>query len=201
MIDSSISSTSSSLRQWLGGRNLYLVGMMGSGKSCTGPYLAKELDYSFVDTDKVIEKASGQSISLIFEQDGEKAFRDIESQVLSAIGQRHSLVVATGGGLVTRSENWGILHQGIVIWLDPGLDRLLLRLKSDPGDRPLLNNDDPLGALESLFIQREKFYLEADLHLQVVNEDPAAVAKLILNSLPSILRDSEGPNALQTTAR
>ena len=116
--------TTSALRKSLCGRNLYLVGMMGSGKSCTGPYLAKELSYSFVDSDKVIEEVCGLSIPEIFKRDGEEAFRNVESKVLNAIGQRHSLVVATGGGLVTRSENWGILHQGIVIWINRNHSRV-----------------------------------------------------------------------------
>ena len=132
--------SSQSLGQRLGGRNLYLVGMMGSGKSSTGPYLAKELSYGFVDSDKVIEEVCGQSISVIFDQEGEEEFRLVESKVLNAIGQRHSLVVATGGGLVTRAENWGVLHQGIVVWLDPGQDRLFNRLASNPGGRPLFQS-------------------------------------------------------------
>ncbi len=187
------------LRKTLGGRNLYLIGMMGSGKSQTGPHLAKELSYGFVDADQVLEQACGQNISQIFEKDGEKGFRIVESQVLVAIGQRHSLVVATGGGVVTKSENWGVLHQGIVIWIDPGIDRLFQRLQSDPGDRPLFLKQNPLGEFEALSKARKKFYVEADLHLKVGDENPEQVAKQIVQNLPSILNSSEDPIAPQTT--
>ena len=104
------------LKQRLAGRSLYLVGMMGSGKTSTGRPLAERLGYGFVDADAVIEQAAGCSIPDIFDRDGEASFRSLESQVLSAISQRHSLVVATGGGVVTQPENWGMLHSGIVIW-------------------------------------------------------------------------------------
>jgi len=101
------------LRSRLGGRNLYLVGMMGSGKSSSGRPLAQQLGYGFADADPVIEQAAGCTIAEIFERDGEAGFRALESQVLQAIGQRHSLVVATGGGVITKPENWGVLHQGL----------------------------------------------------------------------------------------
>jgi len=188
------------LQQRLGGRNLYLVGMMGSGKSASGPHLAKELGYGFVDSDKVIEQVCGESIPIIFEKEGEKGFRTVENQVLNTIGQHHSLVVATGGGLVTQSENWGVLHQGIVIWLDLAIDQLCLRLQSDPGDRPLLKTKNPRSVLEKLLNEREKFYLEADLHLKINNESSDEVTQKILQALPAILSEPEGLNGQQTTA-
>ena len=177
------------LQQRLGGRNLYLVGMMGSGKSATGPHLAKELDYSFVDSDEVIEQLCGKSIQMIFDTEGEKGFRIVESQVLNTIGQHHSLVVATGGGLATQSENWGVLHQGIVIWLDLAIDQLFLRLESDLGDSPLLKTKNPRNVLETMLNERQKFYLEADLHMKINNEAPGEVAHQILHDLPLIFSE------------
>ena len=79
-----------SLIKALSGRIIYLVGMMGSGKSLTGPYLAKSLGYSFIDQDELIEKAAQLSITEIFEEDGEQGFRDVETQVLKEIGKSHS---------------------------------------------------------------------------------------------------------------
>ncbi len=187
------------LKQRLGGRNLYLVGMMGCGKTSTGPHLADGLGYGFVDADKVIEQVCGESIGMIFEKEGEQGFRTVETQVLNAIGQRHSLVVATGGGLVTKTENWGVLHQGIVIWLNPDREKLLTRLQSDPGNRPLLMNKTH-QSVEALLAEREKFYVEADLHVKVLDEGPADVANLIMHKLPPILSDPEDPSAPQTTA-
>ena len=178
-----------SLKQRLGGRSLYLVGMMGSGKTSTGRPLAERLGYGFVDADAVIEQAAGCSIPEIFERDGEAGFRALESQVLNAIGQRHSLVVATGGGVVTQQENWGLLHSGIVVWLDVVPEQLMQRLRADSTVRPLLQTDDPDAALNALLNQRRPLYAEADLTVVIDQETPVAVADGILQLLPSLLKD------------
>ena len=178
-----------SLKQRLGGRSLYLVGMMGSGKTSTGRPLAEQLGYGFVDADAVIEQAAGCSIPEIFERDGEAGFRALESQVLNAISQRHSLVVATGGGVVTQQENWGLLHSGIVIWLDVVPGQLMQRLNADSTVRPLLQTDDPDAALNALLNQRRPLYAEADLTVVIDQETPDAVADGILQLLPSLLKD------------
>ena len=177
------------LKQRLAGRSLYLVGMMGSGKTSTGRPLAERLGYGFVDADAVIEQAAGCSIPEIFERDGEAGFRSLESQVLSAISQRHSLVVATGGGVVTQPENWGLLHSGIVIWLDVVPDQLLHRLNADSTVRPLLQTTDPEAALNALLNERRPLYGEADLTVVINDETPEAVADGILQLLPSLLKD------------
>ena len=177
------------LKQRLGGRSLYLVGMMGSGKTSTGRPLAERLGYGFVDADAVIEQAAGCSIPEIFERDGEAGFRSVESQVLSAISQRHSLVVATGGGVVTQPENWGLLHSGIVIWLDVVPDQLLKRLTADSTVRPLLQTADPEAALNALLDERRPLYGEADLTVVINDEAPETVADGILQLLPSLLKD------------
>jgi len=177
------------LKQRLSGRSLYLVGMMGSGKTSTGRPLAKRLGYGFVDADAVIEQAAGCSIPEIFERDGEAGFRSLENQVLSAISKRHSLVVATGGGVVTQPENWGLLHSGIVIWLDVVPDQLLHRLNADSTVRPLLQTTDPEAALNALLNERRPLYSEADLTVVINDETPEAVADGILQLLPSLLKD------------
>ena len=178
-----------SLRQRLGGRSLYLIGMMGSGKTSTGRPLAERLGYGFVDADAVIEQAAGCTIPEIFERDGEAGFRELETQVMSAICQRHSLVVATGGGVVTQRKNWGLLHSGIVIWLDVMRDQLLARLRADATERPLLKSPDPEAALDDLLAQRKPLYAEADLTVVIDQEDPATVADGILQLLPGLLKD------------
>ena len=189
------------LRSRLGGRNLYLVGMMGSGKSSSGRPLAQQLGYGFVDADPVIEQVAGRPIPQIFDEDGEDGFRAIEAQVLQAIGQRHSLVVATGGGVVTKPENWGVLHQGIVIWLNPGRERILTRLQNDSTQRPLLQTENPAEALDALLEARTPLYSEADLQLSVGDQSPEHVATMVLDALPSILTPESGaPGAPQTTA-
>ena len=177
------------LKQRLAGRSIYLVGMMGSGKTSTGRPLAERLGYGFVDADAVIEQAAGCSIPDIFDRDGEAGFRSLESQVLSAISQRHSLVVATGGGVVTQPENWGMLHSGIVIWLDVVPDQLLQRLNADSTVRPLLQTADPEAAVNALLNERRPLYAEADLTVVINEEPPETVADGILQLLPSLLKD------------
>tara|TARA_B100000965_G_scaffold100424_1_gene82334 strand:+ start:140 stop:736 length:597 start_codon:yes stop_codon:yes gene_type:complete len=192
-------STLQTLKEKLGGRNIFLIGMMGSGKSRTGPDLAKMINYAFVDTDDVIEKASKQSISSIFEKDGETVFRDLEKKVLKEISQHHSLVIATGGGLVTVRENWGILHQGIVIWLDIDLQRSIQRIESDGKKRPLLVEDDLSKTFSQIYESRKPMYLESDLRIQVEDQSPDEVASMIAERLPSILINPETQSERHTT--
>jgi len=194
-----VQSPPKTLKEKLGGRNIFLIGMMGSGKSQTGPVLAKMINYAFVDTDDVIEKASNQSISSIFETDGEKVFRDIEKKVLKEISQHHSLVIATGGGLVTLPENWGILHQGIVIWLDLDLKRSIKRLETDQKKRPLLIGDDLAVNFSQIYESRKPIYLESDLRIEVEDQSPYEVATMIAEHLPSILIDPETQAERHTT--
>ena len=194
-----VQATPRTLKEKLGGRNIFLIGMMGSGKSQTGPVLAKMINYAFVDTDDVIEKASKQSISSIFEKDGEKVFRDVEKQVLKEISQHHSLVIATGGGLVTLPENWGILHQGIVIWLDLDLKRSIKRLESDQKRRPLLLGDNLAENFSQIYESRKPIYLESDLRIEVEDQSPYEVATMVAEHLPSILIDPETQAERHTT--
>ena len=177
------------LKQRLGGRSLYLIGMMGSGKTSTGRPLAERLGYGFVDADAVIEQAAGCSIAEIFQRDGEPEFRALEKQVLNSISQRHSLVVATGGGVVTQKENWGLLHSGIVVWLDVIQEQLLKRLQADTTVRPLLQTVDPEAALNELLAERKALYAEADLTVVINDEPPEAVADGIVQLLPGLLKD------------
>ena len=162
---------------------------MGCGKSSTGRPLAERLGYGFVDADAVIEQAAGCTIAEIFDRDGEAGFRTLESQVLNAISQRHSLVVATGGGVVTQPENWGLLHSGVVIWLDVIPEQLIQRLKADSTMRPLLQTEDPDAALNALLNQRRPLYAEADLTVVIDNETPDTVADGIMQLLPGLLKD------------
>ena len=177
------------LRQRLGGRSLYLVGMMGSGKTSTGRPLAERLGYGFVDADAVIEQVAGCTISEIFERDGEEEFRSLETQVMRSISERHSLVVATGGGVVTRTENWGMMHQGIVIWLDVERRQLLQRLQSDSTQRPLLMTGDPAETLDEILKQRRPLYDEADLTVVIESESADVVADGIIQLLPKLIKD------------
>jgi len=181
--------THQELAQRLQGLNLYLVGMMGTGKSAVGPALAEALGYRFVDADAVLEGAAERTIPEIFASDGEVGFRQLETAVLGQISCWHSLVVATGGGVVIRPENWGHMRQGVVVWLDAPADQLLARLRRDPTPRPLLQSDNPGSRLEQLLAERQPLYAQADLHIPQRDEPPPQVARLVLEALPGILRE------------
>lgn len=177
------------LTQRLQGLNLYLVGMMGAGKSAVGRPLAEALGYRFLDADDALQQVAGRTIPEIFARDGEAGFRELETAVLGQIAGWHSLVVATGGGVVTRPENWGHMRQGVVVWLDAPAPLLLERLQADPTPRPLLQADDPGARLGELLAQRQPLYQQADLQVQQGGEDPAQVAQQVLAGLPAILKE------------
>ena len=174
----------------LQGMNLYLIGMMGSGKSTLGKLLAAALHYQFFDTDTLIEQVANQSIPRLFEQEGELAFRTLETQVLARLCPYQRLVVATGGGIVTKQENWSYLQQGLVIWLDVPLTHLYDRLCADSQCRPLLQTADPLATLETLMELRFPLYSQADLKLACHDreENPAQILERLLHAIPSVLK-------------
>ena len=151
------------LRDRLRGTSIYLVGMMGAGKSTLGKQLATALNYRFTDTDTLIEAVAKQSIPEIFAAVEEAGFRDLESQVLTQLSQFSRMVVATGGGIVIRQTNWGQLRNGLVIWLDVPAEILRDRLADDDTPRPLLDNPDPVGTLNALLDKRRSLYAQADV--------------------------------------
>jgi shikimate kinase len=183
----------STLRQRLEGLNLYLVGMMGSGKSTAGRHLAQQLGYRFMDADTSVEQVAGRPIPEIFATDGEAEFRRLEAAVLNQIASWHSLVVATGGGVVTQPQNWGQLHQGVVIWLDAPKALLLQRLAADPPPPPRREAPDPAARLAELLEQRRPLYAQADLHIEQDGRPAEQVAAQILEALPSVIKQRSEP--------
>lgn len=172
----------------LEGVNLYLIGMMGVGKTTVGRLLAQELGYGFVDTDDVIVKAVGKSINEIFTDEGEAAFRQLESDVLAQVCAYTKLTIATGGGIVLRQENWSYLHHGLIVWLDCSVETLFNRLLEDT-TRPLLQDPDPQGKLRSLLEQRQPLYSQADLHIAITEDQtPEQIVTRILEAIPSVLK-------------
>ncbi len=165
----------------LSGINLYLIGMMGAGKSSTGAALAQRLGYQFFDTDTVVEAAAGQSIPDLFASQGETAFRQLETKVLAELSAYRRLVIATGGGIITQQQNWSYLHHGIVVWLDVPTAVLQERLAGESG-RPLLQGQDWETKLTTLLEQRQHLYAQADVRLTVgVGDEVGAIAARILD--------------------
>lgn len=176
------------MKDLLKGTNVYLVGMMGSGKTTVGRIVAKQLGYRFFDTDKVIEQVTGQSINEIFSQTGEAEFRQVETQVLAELSAYTRLTIATGGGTVLKRDNWSYLHHGIVVWLDVPVAQLYARLRHDQ-TRPLLRSPNPLATLEQLLSDRQSLYAQADLRVTLDQpESPTQVATRVLEAIPPLLK-------------
>ena len=140
--------------------NIYLVGLMGAGKTTIGRALAKRLGWRFVDSDHEIEARTGVSIPTIFEIEGEAGFRRRETQILGELTALQHIVMATGGGAVLAAENRQCLREsGLVVYLDVPPGQLYERTRNDR-NRPLLQVADPLQRLEELYRQRAPFYEE-----------------------------------------
>jgi shikimate kinase len=175
----------------LQGLNIYLVGMMGSGKSTIATLLAKRTGYRCLDTDELIERVAQKTIADIFNSDGEAAFRDLETQILERVAAFTRTIVATGGGIVLKSTNWGHLRQGLVIWLSPNVDTLESRLTEDT-TRPLLQKTDLKARLQQLEEQRHDRYALADLKIDIDNSDsPENIVDRILAAIPSACKQKE----------
>lgn len=145
--------------------------------------------YNFLDTDQIIEKATGMTIPAIFEAEGEEGFRKVESQVLDSVHSFVRCVVSTGGGLVTKMENWSKLQSGIVIWLDVDPEVIYKRIEGT--DRPLLQCDDPLQKLKDLLEQRRSKYSQADLTVDVPGDlDAESVADKVVRELHDFIDDN-----------
>jgi shikimate dehydrogenase len=151
--------------------NIILIGMPGCGKTTVGKHLAQKTKRQFVDADKEIEALAGKSIPEIFAQDGEDAFRTYETQVLADLGKQSGLIIATGGGCVTRQENYNHLHRnGTIFWLQRDISAL-------PTDgRPLSAS----GKLEDMYRIRKPLY-EAFSDYIVQNRTPIQASGEILN--------------------
>ncbi|BAU11269.1 shikimate kinase [Leptolyngbya sp. NIES-3755] len=167
----------------LNGVSVFLIGMMGVGKTTIGQLLAKRLDYDFLDVDQFIEQATGQTVSTIFADSGEAIFRQLETATLSQVSARLRRVVATGGGIVLAQENWSYLKHGVIIWLDVPVEQLKERLSQD-ATRPLLQNQDLTARLTQLSEERRSRYAQADIHIQVLpDETPEQVTEKIVNAI------------------
>lgn len=143
-------------------KNIILIGFMGSGKSSIGRELSQVLRYPVIDTDSLIVKRAGKPIRRIFEDEGEDAFRDLESSVLRDLRDQKPTrrIIATGGGVIVRPENRAVLRQlGFVVWLVVSVEEIIMRTEKNK-DRPLLNNDDRHGTVSRLLEVRRPFYRE-----------------------------------------
>jgi shikimate kinase len=144
--------------------SIFLVGMMGAGKSTVGVRLARRLNRAFIDIDRELESRLGVDIPTVFDLEGEEGFRRREAQLIDELTATEGLVLATGGGAVLRPENRQVLSaRGLVVYLRATPADLWQRLRRDK-HRPLLRADDPRQRVFDLVEQRDPFYMEiADL--------------------------------------
>ncbi len=172
-------------------KNISLIGFMGSGKSTVGKILAEQLDFLFIDTDRVIELAENRSIPEIFRSNGEGYFRDIESDVISKLYKNKKCVFACGGGVIIRDANMQIISDNsTVVYLCISPEKAYERLK-DSEDRPMLDAGDRLDRINKLIESRQELYLKyADIVLEPGEKDPVEIGKEILLLLKKIDNDN-----------
>ena len=163
--------------------NIFLVGLMGSGKTTIGKILAKKLNYKFIDSDALIEEKTGVKVPLIFEYEGEAGFRKRETKILSEIVKMNSIVLATGGGIILSNTNRKLLGKSsVVFYLNATIEELVKRLANDK-DRPLIQNVDKETKLRELIKGRGSLYESiADYIIQTKEKRASEIAsEIILN--------------------
>lgn len=162
-------------------KNLILIGFMGSGKTSVGIKLSYRLQQTFLDTDKQIERKAGKSISQIFAEDGENAFRQMETECLRELLTKNDTekqIFSVGGGTPVREENRELLKcLGTVVYLKATPAVIYERLKGDT-TRPLLQAENPKARIEELMAAREEAYLSAaDIVLAVDGKSPEEIVE------------------------
>jgi shikimate kinase len=168
----------------LGGRNVFLVGMMGAGKTTAGRLLARRLKRPFYDSDHEIERRCGVKVPVIFEIEGEAGFRQREAAVIAELAALEDVVLATGGGAVLAPASRRLLGaRGTVVYLHARPEALYGRVRQDR-NRPLLATADPLGRLRELYAQRDPLYREiADLVVDTGPQSAQGLARQLLARL------------------
>jgi len=147
-------------------KNIVLLGFMGTGKSIIGRRLAVELRFRFADTDYLIEEAAGKRIPEIFSEEGEAHFRALEEEVVRRVAAWEGHVISTGGGVPLNPSNMEALGKtGIFVTLTAQPEVIFRRVKRRAGERPLLKGPNPLGAINRLLLEREKYYSRSEIRV------------------------------------
>jgi shikimate kinase len=167
--------------------NIFLVGMMGAGKTTVGRQLAQRLGKSFVDADQDIEQRTGVAVKVIFEIEGEAGFRKRESEALDRLTAMTDLVLATGGGAVldARNRQW-LSERGYVIYLHAQPRDLWMRTRNDK-NRPLLQTDDPRARIQSIYDVRDPLYRQvADLVVDTGRQGIGVLLNHLMQNLEAV---------------
>jgi len=161
-------------------KNIVLIGLMGSGKTTIGKHISEKTGMHFVDTDELIVQKAKKPIKLIFGEDGEPDFRDIESEVIEKASQQTNIIISTGGGAVLRDENIENLKKsGVLFYLYAPAEELFERIKDDR-ERPLINTPNPIETLKRIQIGREIFYEQADYKIYTSKKTPEEAADEVI---------------------
>ena len=145
--------------------NLALIGFMGTGKTSVGRLVAEQLHFDYLDTDEMIQAATGKTVAYIFKTEGEKTFRALEQKIVGEIAARNKVVIATGGGLPPHAQNLaGLKSHALVVCLWASPEKIWERVKNQT-HRPLLHNENPQRKIRELLAAREPFYKQADVLL------------------------------------
>ncbi|OYY94300.1 MAG: shikimate kinase [Hydrogenophilales bacterium 28-61-23] len=176
--------------------NIFLVGLMGSGKTTIGKILARQRGLAFFDSDHEIVARCGVSIPTIFEIEGEEGFRRREACVIDELSQRHGVVLATGGGaILSQANRVALKSRGTVVYLNCQPRELFMRTRHDK-NRPLLQTEDPLKKLKELYAERHALYMEtADMVLDSGRQSTYALVRRLENSLSLAAIGSSNPCA------
>ena len=168
--------------------NIFLVGLMGAGKTTVGKILSKRYDKPFHDSDHEIEARCGVKIPVIFEIEGEAGFRKREELAIAELTALSNVVLATGGGAVLSATNRKLLgSRGIVIYLRGSPEHLFERTRHDR-NRPLLQTNNPLAKLRELYQQRDPLYREiADMVMDTGRQSVAGMARIICERLDPLM--------------
>ena len=171
-------------------RNVFLIGLMGSGKTTIGQLLARRLQLPFIDSDHELELRTGVSVATIFEIEGETAFRQREAALIDEISGRESIVLGTGGGAILNAQTRAVLRErGTVIYLHSTAETSYERVRRNR-DRPLLMVSDPLQRLRQLYAVRDPLYAATAHHIiESYRDRPTAV----VNEIASLLVPMQQP--------
>ena len=165
-------------------KNILLIGFMGTGKSSISRRLKKLLNMKEVDTDAMIAEREGMSISDIFAEKGEEAFRNMETQLLRELRHEKNLIISCGGGMALREENASIMKDaGTVVWLKATPETILKRVEHDDS-RPLLRGNKNVEFISNLLKQRNPKYLKAsDFSVKTDNRSIQSISEEIIRRL------------------
>ena len=175
--------------------NIFLVGLMGAGKTTVGKLLSKRYHKTFHDSDHEIEYRCGVKIPVIFEIEGEAGFRKREELAIAELTALSNVVVATGGGAILSATNRELLkNRGMVIYLRGSPEHLYERTRHDR-NRPLLQTDNPLAKLRELYQLRDPLYREiADIVVDTGRQSVAGMTRVLFDKLDLFTNDFQRPD-------